>query len=80
VGDLFWARHIGLDHQAIGAKFTHLSKRIDCGSLVLVVMDRYLDAARCRFQGDSSTNATGASGDKRVFSVQRHINLLECAV
>jgi len=46
----------------------------------LVVMDGYLDAAGRQFQGDSSTNAAGASGDQRVFSVQRHINLLECAI
>ena len=61
MGDLFWARDIGLDHQTIGAAFAHLRKRIDCGGLVLVVMDGYLYAARRQFQGDPSTDATGGS-------------------
>src|SRR5207237_8925190 len=67
--DLFRTPHIGLYHQTIGAAFADLAKRVVCSSLVLEIMDSYLDAARRQFQGDSSTNSTGASGDQRVFSV-----------
>src|SRR6266850_2334340 len=80
LGDLFGAQHIGLDHEATRAELAHLRQRLDRRSLVLVVMDSYIDAARRQFQGDSSTNATRAAGYQRVFSFQRHINLLKCAV
>jgi len=35
-----------------------------------------LDAMFRQLQRDSSTNATGASGDQGVFAIKRHINLL----
>ena len=43
------------------------------GGLVLIVVNGYVDTVVGQFESDSSTNATRASGDQRVFSAQRHI-------
>jgi hypothetical protein len=43
-------------------------------------MNRNLDAVLRQFQRNASTNPARASGDQRVFSCERHVNLLGWSV
>ena len=70
LGDLFGIQHVGLDHETISASLAHLREGVQGGGLILVVVNGYIDTVVGQFQGDSSTNATGTSGDQRVFSLE----------
>jgi hypothetical protein len=74
-GQLFRARHVGLDHDAIGTALADLGKRLAGGALVLIVMDRDLDSVLSQLQRNSSTDASRASSDERVFPIERHTTL-----
>jgi hypothetical protein len=80
LGDLFGARHIGLDDQTIGAEPADLRERVVRSTLILIVMDRNLGPVLRQFQRNSSTNPARSSSDQRMFSCERHVNLLGWSV
>jgi hypothetical protein len=41
-----------------------------------VIVDRDVDAALGKLQGDASPDPARASSDQRIFSLERHVDLL----
>src|SRR5438552_1445901 len=68
--DLFVIQHVPLHGETVSSSFAHLRKRVYRGGLVFIIVDSYIDTVFGQFESDPSTDATGASCDERVFSLQ----------
>src|SRR5439155_21160145 len=75
LGGWVWRCEVGLNDAAIRTSFADVRARVLCRSLILIIMNRGLDAVLRQFQCDSSSEPARTPRDQCVLSIECHITL-----